>query len=125
MSNRSLRTSRERGQLAEDVAARHLEAHGLRPLTRNYQCPRGEVDLIMQDKEFIVFVEVRYRANGRYVSAVESIDTRKQLRIIATSAHYLQTHRKAARNPCRFDVVIVSGEPHALHIEWIKDAFQA
>ncbi|MCZ6718546.1 MAG: YraN family protein [Gammaproteobacteria bacterium] len=120
-----MRSSRELGQQAEEIAWLHLQAHGLKPMTRNYHCPRGEIDLIMQDTEFVVFVEVRYRATDRYVHAVESIDARKRLRILATSAYYLQTHKKAARSPCRFDVVIVSGEIDTPNIEWIKNAFQA
>lgn len=79
----------------------------------------------MQDGETLVFVEVRYRANSRYGSATETIDSRKQYRLLKTAQHYLQTHRTAASGPCRFDVVvIIGGRASRFDIEWIAGAFR-
>jgi putative endonuclease len=119
------------GRLAEDFACRFLQQRGLRLLERNYHCRRGEIDLVMKEDECIVFVEVRYRGNPRFGSGAESVDHRKQARLIATAQHYLHSHRRSADAPCRFDVVSISlaadgGEPsRAQPVQWIRDAFQA
>lgn len=113
------------GQWAENMAFEYLKKQGLKPLERNFQGPGGEIDLIMQDKKVIAFVEVRYRANDHFVSALESIDQQKCARIINTSQYYLQSNRLAFKQACRFDVVIISGPTDKPKIEWIKNAFQA
>ena len=114
-------TSVAAGAGAEDIACTHLENSGLSLVERNYRCPAGEIDLIMRDREDLVFVEVRYRRRDAYGSAAESISSTKRARIVTTAAHYLQ--RQPVEPPCRFDVVAIGGEaPHC--IEWIRDAFQ-
>ncbi len=115
----------ETGKNAENTACQHLQQQGLKLIERNYLCPRGEIDLIMQDTSSIIFVEVRYRRNSRFGSGAESVDRRKQEKLLATAAHYLQKHPKAAKEPCRFDVVSLTGPDGRQEIEWINDAFQA
>ena len=111
-----------KGQSAEHRAMQHLQQQGLKLLTTNYRCKRGEIDLIMQDIDTLVFVEVRYRKSDAFGSAVETVDTSKQNKLIAAAYHYLLENRKSS--PCRFDVVGITGERRP-QIEWIKDAFQA
>lgn len=115
----------ERGKWAEDIALDYLKAKGLKLLVRNYLAPCGEIDLIMQEKKIIAFIEVRFRTNKQHVSAIESIDSRKCNRIIATSQHYLQDFRLSLKMVYRFDVVAISGQIDEPEIEWIKNAFQA
>jgi putative endonuclease len=110
-----------RGKDAEDRACHYLQAQGLQLLQRNYRSKRGEIDLILQDSDSLVFVEVRYRRHPEFGSAAESVDRRKQSRLIACAQYFLQTHPLACRQPCRFDVVSVTG-PKA-DIEWIPNAF--
>jgi putative endonuclease len=114
-----------RGQQAEEFACQYLQAQGLHLVKRNYRCVHGEIDLIMRDEHSIVFVEVRYRSSQRFGGGIESVDYHKQARLIATATHYLQHDRKAARQPCRFDVVAVSPGSEQDSAQWIKDAFQA
>ena len=109
------------GAQAETLACTHLERAGLRLLQRNYRCQPGEIDLVMQDANTLVFVEVRYRRSDRFGSAAESVTAVKRRRLEAAAAHYLAA--TAARNPCRFDVVTLSGQPP--RIDWLRDAFQA
>lgn len=109
------------GQWAEDLACAHLRKQGLKLLQHNYRYTNGEIDLIMQDKQTLVFIEVRYRANEQYGGSIESIDWRKQQRIIRTAQHYLQTHQSAQQQACRFDVVLLSGKTQ---LQWIADAFR-
>lgn len=115
----------QRGQWAEQTALDYLLEKNLKLLSRNFRSARGEIDLIMLDQETIVFIEVRYRLNNNYIHAIETIDGRKCARIIKTSQHYLQVNRWTSKNPCRFDVITVTGENNNPEIVWIKNAFQA
>ncbi len=112
-----------RGQWAEEFAHRYLCEQGLTPITRNYRCKAGEIDLIMQHQAHLVFVEVRYRQSRQYGGAGASIDSRKQQRIAQAAAHYLQTYRQAQQFACRFDVVLMEGKAEAPRLEWVRDAF--
>jgi putative endonuclease len=112
-----------RGKDAEERACRYLQARGLHLLQRNYRSKRGEIDLILQDKDSLVFVEVRYRNDPRFGSALESVNQRKQSRLIACAHYYMQTHPDTSQQPCRFDVISIMG-PGGL-IEWIPNAFSA
>ncbi|MCB1775810.1 MAG: YraN family protein [Candidatus Competibacteraceae bacterium] len=110
------------GAIAEDLALRYLQEQGLILVTRNFRCRAGELDLIMRDGEYLVFVEVRSRRYVRYGTPAESVTRTKQKKLLRTAALYLQRHRLDP--PCRFDVAAVfqcGGEPQ---IEWIRDAFQ-
>lgn len=113
------------GAHAEELACRFLLRQGLRLITRNYRCRRGEIDLIMQDRDNLVFVEVRYRRQSRYGSGLESVTLRKQRRIVLCAAHYLQCHPRAARRAARFDVVALEPDTNGTRIEWIRNAFDA
>lgn len=114
----------ETGRVAEERALAHLRGAGLRLVERNYRCRLGEVDLIMTDGRTVVFVEVRYRRHGGFGGAVGSIDGRKQRRLTAAAAHFLQ-RRGWGRHPCRFDVVALDGDRDHGTLHWISDAFAA
>jgi len=117
--------AQDKGKDAEQQACRHLEALGLRTLQRNYRSRFGEIDLIMRDKDSLVFVEVRYRRQHRYGSGAESVDRRKQAKLLACARHYLLTNPKTSDRPCRFDVVAISGDHGSADIQWIRNAFTA
>jgi len=112
------RTSKQKaGDEAETQARQYLEKQGLKLLTTNYRCKCGEIDLIMQHGQMLVFIEVRCRAGSRYGSAAETVDRRKQHKIIKAAQFYLQQHRREVA--CRFDVIaLTSGR-----LSWIPDAF--
>ncbi len=112
------------GQAAEAKACDHLQKHGLQLIECNYHCRQGEIDLIMRHGNYTVFVEVRYRSNSGFGSAAESVDYRKQKKIISTASHYLQQHHKLAQQPARFDVVSMTPQGSDINIDWIQDAFQ-
>jgi putative endonuclease len=118
-------TSFDRGQRAEQLACRYLQAQGLHLVQRNYRCRLGEIDLVMEDCRSLVFVEVRCRRNGRFGSAIDSITSTKQARLIAAAQHYLQQTRGAQSRPCRFDVVGITPEQEGVNsIIWLRDAFR-
>jgi putative endonuclease len=114
----------QKGQWAEEMALAHLCARGLQLVTRNYRCRGGEIDLIMQQPPILVFVEVRYRASHYCGGSAESIDNRKQQRILLTAEHYLQKHPFAHAFSCRFDVVLITGNQQSPQVQWITDAFR-
>jgi putative endonuclease len=95
----------------------------LRLVARNVRSPFGEIDLVMEDSETLIFVEVRYRNTQRFGGPLESVDWRKQRKLRATAEHFLQRHAKLARRPCRFDVVAVTTGQGSPEVEWIPDAF--
>src|SRR5690349_7544196 len=106
------------GVQAEDQAAAFLIRHGLRLKERNYRCRMGEIDLILQDGNALVFVEVRMRRSRAFGGAAESITASKRARLIAAARHYLAG--KSPMPPCRFDVVLIEADAAP---RWIKDAF--
>lgn len=112
----------QRGSNYETLACAYLQQQGLRLITRNYHCRRGEIDLIMRDRDKLVFVEVRYRRQSRFGSAAESVNIHKQRRLIATAEHYLLLHGKNDLS-ARFDVIAIDGEQPNHRLNWIQNAF--
>ncbi len=113
-----------RGQWAENLAHIFLCEQGLQAVERNFRSKRGEIDLVMLDHDILVFVEVRYRKNQCYGGSLESINARKQQRILITADYYLYSHRWAQQHACRFDVVLLSGAIDNPQLQWIMDAFR-
>lgn len=113
------------GARAEQWACELLHRNGLKIKTRNYRTRRGEVDIIAEDGDTLVFVEVRLRANQKFGGAKESITPRKQRRIILASQQYLQQLPGGNSHACRFDTICISQKPGATdhETEWIKNAF--
>lgn len=119
------KTTREIGTDAEKLARDFLVQQGLDLVERNYQIKGGEIDLIMRDEPHLVFVEVRYRKNNRFGSGADSVDYRKQSRLIKAATNYLMEKSSHAHQPARFDVISITSSDTKPEIEWIKDAFQA
>lgn len=110
--------AQQRGDQAEAQALAYLQKNKLTLLERNYRCRHGEIDLVMQDGAYLVFVEVRRRA--RHSDAAGSIDEHKRQRLVAAANLYLST---LAHPPmCRFDTVLIDRD---LRLKWLKDAFDA
>ncbi len=124
MLNRE-QSPRNSGKRAERHALRFLQSCGLKHLGSNYRIRGGEIDLILQDGQTLVFVEVRSRSDDRYMDALESITPEKINRIINTSRHYLMCHGIDESVVCRFDIVTLTGKSRSPKIEWIKSAFEA
>lgn len=115
-------TTTKIGQVVEQLACEYLQAQGLSLIEKNYDCFLGEIDLIMHDKETLVFVEVRYRRGCGFGAPIETVTSSKQKKIIKTAYHYLSKYRHSD-SPCRFDVVAVHGVLQNPQIEWVRDAF--
>lgn len=114
----------KKGAHVEELAQHFLEAQGLQLIVKNFCCKPGEVDLIMQDCDTIVFVEVRHRARSDYGTAAESITRSKQLRIIKASTLFMMQRHWYGQKTVRFDVITLDGKLSEFpQINWIKQAF--
>ncbi len=115
------------GATAELYAEQYLQQQGLITRTRNYRCKLGEIDLIMMEKQprgnVLVFVEVRLRTNKRFAPALETVDYRKQQKIIKTAMRFLQEQKLYDKIACRFDVIALDQTGTAPPVQWIKNAF--
>lgn len=122
MNETSVPNSQQIGLVAENDACNYLLAHGLTLVAKNYRCSYGEIDLIMDDQDILVFVEVRLRNNSDFGSSMETVGARKKSRLIRSALHYLQHHQLIDKKQCRFDVI---GIDHHHEMIWIKNAFDA
>lgn len=111
------------GDKAEQRALEFLVGEGLRPVTRNYRCRSGEIDLVMLHGKCLTFIEVRYRTSTVYSAPAPTVDQRKQRKLLRTAALFLASQQCYARHPVRFDVVAIAGDVNH-SIEWIQDAFR-
>ena len=112
------------GPEAEELACQYLQDQGLKLLKRNFRTNRGEIDLIMQDKSCVVFIEVRFRRSSRYGSAEESISPGKCRRLNAAALAYLQQSPQGGNTQARFDAVAISPNNHQLGnfaINWLQN----
>ena len=116
---------RARGAAVEDAARRHLLQAGLEDLARNVRAKVGELDLVMRDRDCVVFVEVRYRAQAGFGDGAASVDRWKRRKLVRAAQVFLQRTPKLANAPCRFDVIDASGDPEQPALRWIRAAFRA
>ena len=114
------------GRWGENLAADFLEKKHYLILACNYSCRYGEIDLIAQNKRYLVFVEVKLRKSADFAAAREYVDLRKQARIRTTAEFWLSQHETDLQP--RFDVIeiyapegIETKHPRINHLE---DAFQ-
>lgn len=115
MNKRSL------GAKYEALAADYLIGQGYRIIEKNYRCRSGEIDLVARDKDYLVFVEVKYRADAACGSPLEAVDYRKQQKILRVAKFYLIAHGCGTEVNCRFDVVAIQGDEVTL----VQNAFGA
>jgi len=111
---------RIKGDDKERLAEDDLAAKGFVLIERNFLCKSGEIDLIMKDQDYLVFIEVRYRKNNEFGGALASITAGKQKKLRRAAEYYLLQHFGNTPPPCRFDVVAIEGQDE---IMWIKNAF--
>lgn len=114
-------TSRTIGHQTELIARDYLIAHGLQFVAANINYRFGELDLVMQDDDCLVFVEVRYRRSTAFGTPLESVTDQKRLRITRAAQAYLQQHNLWHRKNCRFDVVALTGNLAEPELQWFKN----
>ncbi|HXC58176.1 MAG TPA: YraN family protein [Steroidobacteraceae bacterium] len=123
----SRRTDAQRlGCEAEQAAARHLEAHALRVVLRNYRCRLGELDLVaLAPDGTLVIAEVRMRSRQNYGGGAASVTCHKQRRLLRATRHLLAMQPQWSRHALRFDVLDLRPATGGYDIRWIQHAFTA
>lgn len=112
-------SNRAIGNYGEQLAVEYLLSKGYSIAERNYSCKLGEIDIIARQGEYIVFVEVKYRADSRYGFPLEAVTPTKQRKLKNTAKLYL-VHTNQYGTAVRFDIVDIcdnKGEPTITHIE--------
>ncbi|MDR0838567.1 MAG: YraN family protein [Oscillospiraceae bacterium] len=114
--------TQKRGNFGEDAALEFLKKLGYGELDRTYRTRFGEIDLIVRDGEYVVFVEVKTRKNSDFAEAREFVSAAKQKRVRTTAQIWLNSHDTELQS--RFDVVEVyapqgadTKNPEIIHIE--------
>ena len=116
--------TKELGRFGESQAERYLRRRGYRTVKKNFSCRFGEIDLIVADRKYIVFVEVKLRRSADFAAAREFVTQAKQQRVIAAASLWLSRHETELQP--RFDVVEVyapGGLFGRTEINHIEDAF--
>ena len=110
------------GAWGESLAAAYLQKKKYKILASGYRTRFGEIDLIVADKKFLAFVEVKLRRSNRFAEAREFVDYRKQNRIRTTAEIYLSQHPTELQS--RFDVIeiyapegVETQKPEIHHLE--------
>lgn len=113
------------GEIGEEYAVKFLIKKKYKILERNYRKRYGEIDIIAENKNYIVFVEVKTRHKDSMASAADAVNRQKQIRIIKTASLYLAENE--TEKFCRFDVceVYVNADNLKLvDINYIEAAFE-
>jgi putative endonuclease len=110
------------GQKGEGLAAKFLRKNGYRVLEQNFKTPIGEIDIIAQDGDTLVFIEVKTRESLMYGQPFEAVNFSKKRKIANVALLYLKRFRDIP--PCRFDVVSIYYEGRKPECELIRDAFE-
>jgi putative endonuclease len=114
-------STRTKGQLREKQACDFLQKNGLKLITKNFRYLNGEIDLIMQKKDEIIFIEVRSKASKEYGLPYESVTPTKQRKIVKTAMFFLQKKNWLNKVNCRFDIISI----YQNQLEWFENAFSS
>ena len=113
------------GAWGEMIAAEYLRKKRFLVVATGYRCRYGEIDLIVQNSRYLVFVEVKLRRSDRFAEAREFVDAYKQQRLRITASMYLEQFPTELQP--RFDVIEIyapegtnTKRPQIIHLE---DAF--
>ena len=109
------------GQKGEDLAADHLKKSGFRILFRNWKWGKHEIDIIADNRDLIVFVEVKTRTDDFQMHPRTAVTTEKQKSIIYAADGYLQKFN--INKESRFDVITIIKKTETYEIDHIKGAF--
>ena len=116
---------RKIGSCHEEQAAAFLKKQGLYIVERNFRCKSGEIDIIAENREYLVFAEVKLRKSTYFGAAREFVDARKQKKLRATASMWLEEHETSLQP--RFDVIEIYApdgmQTKSPQIRQIEDAF--
>ncbi len=112
-------------QTGENIAATYLVSHGYKVIYRNYRQPCGEIDLIVEKNQHLIFAEVKTRSSHSIASALDAVSYNKQKRITKTAQLYINQNPVFANHIFRFDVLVVFYYPDTdtYSVKHFEDAF--
>lgn len=113
------------GEIGEEYTVKFLQKNKYKIVARNYSKRYGEIDIIAENDEFLVFVEVKTRHENSLTMPSDSVDKRKQQRIIKTASAFLAENE--TEKYCRFDVsevFVKAGNLKLVSINYIENAFE-
>ncbi|NMA67839.1 MAG: YraN family protein [Desulfitobacterium sp.] len=111
------------GSYGEELAAKFLRKEGLKIIMRNYRCSLGEMDIIAQDNQTLVFAEVRTRSTGRMGWGEESINYQKRLRLQKIATYFIKEKKYKNWPQIRIDCIAIrtsENQGKTPEIRWIK-----
>jgi putative endonuclease len=111
------------GRDGEARAAAYLAAQGFTILAQNVRGPAGEIDIVAEDGETLVFCEIRTRRSRGQGGALESVTPAKQRQVVRVAEWFLAVRPALRSRPIRFDVVAIDLRGDAIAIEHVRDAF--
>lgn len=109
---------RTTGTAYEKIAADYLQNQGIKIKEMNYRISQGEVDIVGEDRETIIFIEVKYRKTASYGQPWEAVSGNKQKKICKVASQYC--YSKRIKKQVRYDIVSICGE----EILWFQNAFE-
>ena len=108
---------RQVGTEKENLAAEYLKKKGYFIIEKNYRVRQGEIDLIAENRDYLVFVEVKLRKSAAFADALEAVTRAKIRQISKTALFYLNQKKISIENtPIRFDVIGINGDS-ITHVE--------
>ena len=114
-----MQNNRKIGAEKERVAKEYLEKEGFLIEEMNFRCSFGEIDIIAREKNYLVFLEVKFRSSYRARTPAEAVDWKKQKKIYKVAEYYLYHYHIPRNQPCRFDVIEIEKDVITL----IRNAF--
>jgi len=113
------------GQIGEDITAKYLKTKGFIISAKNYHSRFGEIDVIAENNDLILFVEVKTRCANSIASPAEFVDSKKRHKILATAQFFIYNNNVALQP--RFDIAEIitaqSGDFSDVKINYIENAF--
>lgn len=113
----------ELGKQGEIAAADFLRIEGYKVIKQNWRMHRHEIDIVVEDEEFVVFVEVKTRTSRQWGNPEDFIGRSKMKKIVEAADLYLQIND--IDKPARFDIISAVWNGASFEIEHIDDAFMS
>ena len=110
------------GRAGEKVVADYIKSRKMNVVEKNYVTPFGEIDIIAEDDDYIVFIEVKTRSGDRYGAPSEAVDKTKRKHIVDSAKYYLKV-TNSTEVFTRFDVAEVFSDNGSYAVNYIEDAF--
>ena len=111
------------GELGEMVAVKYLAKSKYKLISTNYKTKAGEIDIIAKDRSHLVFIEVKTRETGEFLTPSEAVNKEKQAKIKTSAELFLRKHVKKDIS-YRFDIIeVISNDNQNFHLNHIKSAF--